>query len=364
MEIKYQDFIVDLRNRSRNTLYLSYIFMLFILISLLIGILVFINASDIADNDLGEVKNFEKRITILEDKIVNNDTIIELLSGKLSKTKEYQVLVSDPDLINHKERLDSLSKMMNQRLISGIVRQNIDSTSYKLEKQNDYFEVLIAIQDVELDLNDPKNLYLTNYSKEVKFGNYKTIFNDPYAFGKIKNFLISDYAFGKLSDNYNLVYNKYNIIREERIKQTKNKIKIINDSINTTQDKNIQLKLQLANTKLKKNDFLQNKSKVKDQEKNIYKLLQVNITRFGTLILILFFIKILIPQYRYYIKLSNFYTARADALELLELLPLDMDLESLTNLLTPNYNFTKSPDTPYESLIEILKEIRANQIKP
>lgn len=84
------------------------------------------------------------------------------------------------------------------------------------------------------------------------------------------------------------------------------------------------------------------------------------ITRFGTLVIILFLVRILIPQYRYKLRLSSYYQARADALALIksEELKENVEFERLLSGLTPEIPFGKEPETPYDRLIELANIIK------
>lgn len=56
-----------------------------------------------------------------------------------------------------------------------------------------------------------------------------------------------------------------------------------------------------------------------EQEISIPFLIQTSVTRFGPMLIILFFVSILVNLYRYNIRLAAFYDARADAIEMMEL---------------------------------------------
>ncbi len=85
-------------------------------------------------------------------------------------------------------------------------------------------------------------------------------------------------------------------------------------------------------------------------------VVQTNITRFGTLIIIIFFISILVPIYRYNIQSAAFYDAVADAL----VLSRDTgsgDLMSLVEVLTPTVGFGKGPASPIQQSTELIKAL-------
>ena len=89
---------------------------------------------------------------------------------------------------------------------------------------------------------------------------------------------------------------------------------------------------------------------------NTTQLVQTNITRFGTLLVIFFFISILIPIFRYNVELGAYYDARADAL-LLFRSTRGQDVAALVSLLTPTLAFDKAPTAPDQPSIGVVKEL-------
>lgn len=90
-------------------------------------------------------------------------------------------------------------------------------------------------------------------------------------------------------------------------------------------------------------------------------------TRVGAIVLLLFLIKILVPLYRYNVKLASYYDARADALQmgLLEGRYTLQSFETLAVILTPaKIDFTASPDSPADQAIELAKHVVANKKLP
>ena len=85
-------------------------------------------------------------------------------------------------------------------------------------------------------------------------------------------------------------------------------------------------------------------------------IIHTNITRFGTLIVIFFFISILVPIYRFNIQSAAFYDAVSDALLLIR----DTGKGELTELvaaLTPAVGFGKAPRTPIQEGAELVKTL-------
>lgn len=92
-----------------------------------------------------------------------------------------------------------------------------------------------------------------------------------------------------------------------------------------------------------------------------FQLISTIATRISIVILLLFLVKILLPLYRYNIKLSAYFDARADALEIFRLKNIEIDenlLEKLTNNLSPdNVEWGNSPSTPTEQAVDLAKAL-------
>ncbi len=79
-------------------------------------------------------------------------------------------------------------------------------------------------------------------------------------------------------------------------------------------------------------------------------------TKIGSSLLILFLVQILISLYRYSTRLSAFYEARADGLQLAEEVD-KLSLDSLIGLLSADrLDFGRNPKTPVQEIAEIVKE--------
>jgi len=88
---------------------------------------------------------------------------------------------------------------------------------------------------------------------------------------------------------------------------------------------------------------------------NTIELVRTSLIRFGGAAMVLFLISLLMPIYRYNVRLGTFYQARADTL----LLSRDINVQNfpeMTRLMTPAYAFEKEPTTPVESLASFVKE--------
>ena len=90
-------------------------------------------------------------------------------------------------------------------------------------------------------------------------------------------------------------------------------------------------------------------------------IIQSNLTRLSSLAIMFFLVAILVPQYRYSIRMAAFYEARADSIRLARgLQPIThlQDLEKAIAAMTPNIDFGKAPATPIDQLIALIKSIK------
>lgn len=85
------------------------------------------------------------------------------------------------------------------------------------------------------------------------------------------------------------------------------------------------------------------------------RLVQTNVTRFGVLVIVIFLAKILLPQYRYSVRLAAFYDAVGDAMALGHCLP---PTKESIEALFPRVDFSELPATPIEQAIELLKAFK------
>ena len=88
-------------------------------------------------------------------------------------------------------------------------------------------------------------------------------------------------------------------------------------------------------------------------------VIETNATRIGVLATMFFLVTILVPQYRYSIKMANFYQARYDSLEMLPEKIGAEDFERVVSIMTPNIDFGKSPPTPWVHILEVVKAAKS-----
>ena len=87
-------------------------------------------------------------------------------------------------------------------------------------------------------------------------------------------------------------------------------------------------------------------------------IIQSNLTRVSLLGIMFFLVAVLVPQYRYNIRMAAFYDARADSIRLagpLEPITHLQDFEKIILAMTPNIDFGKAPATPIDQVVELVK---------
>ncbi len=84
-------------------------------------------------------------------------------------------------------------------------------------------------------------------------------------------------------------------------------------------------------------------------------LIGTSLIRFGGVAVTLFLMAVLVPIYRYNVRLSSYYLAMADALTLCKDVAVP-NFKELTALLTPSILFDKEPNTPVDAVSSIVKD--------
>jgi hypothetical protein len=89
------------------------------------------------------------------------------------------------------------------------------------------------------------------------------------------------------------------------------------------------------------------------------RVIETNATRIGALVAMFFLVSILVPHYRYNIRMASFYEARSDAMELLSKSAGVDDFQKTFEMMTPNIDFGKAPPTPLEQMAEAIKAAKS-----
>ena len=92
-----------------------------------------------------------------------------------------------------------------------------------------------------------------------------------------------------------------------------------------------------------------------DTQVNWPAIIQTNATRYGALIIVFFLVTILVPQYRYNVRLASFYQSRSDLIALLNGKIPSTEFAQIVAAITPTIDFGKAPKTPIEQLVEVAK---------
>jgi hypothetical protein len=92
-----------------------------------------------------------------------------------------------------------------------------------------------------------------------------------------------------------------------------------------------------------------------DTPTNWTAIIQTNATRYGALIIVFFLVTILVPQYRYSVRLASYYQSRSDLIVLLKGNIPSTEFAQIVAAITPTIDFGKAPKTPIEQLVEVAK---------
>jgi hypothetical protein len=91
---------------------------------------------------------------------------------------------------------------------------------------------------------------------------------------------------------------------------------------------------------------------------SLLRLIQTSVTRFGTLTVVVILVGILIPLYRYNVRLAAFYQARADTFLLMAAKVKQAEFDRFSSGLTPKIEFGKGPATPVEQIADFARAVR------
>ena len=99
----------------------------------------------------------------------------------------------------------------------------------------------------------------------------------------------------------------------------------------------------------------------KDNRTSHIYLVSTVTTKIGSVLILLFLVQILVTLYRYNTRLSAYYDARGDGLELVSKQSVS-ELEQIIKALSPeNIDYGKTPSTPTEQVVDLAKEIAKRQ---
>jgi len=354
-----------LRNRARNLTMIS-VFILFATATIMgsAGWL-FFNAAEIAAKDIQtpDSRAYQIELETLTEELGNlrKLTISDALRGLINRFKsksDYVLEQLSNDSLRLRKSYGNLYQPVERDLVIGgysfmpystnslITRLNIDLFLPEIPKGmvfDDHDQLYIILSIDERDYEELIKIF--DISKEGVRASIDGYANLVSATKDLQ---------GQWTNEINASINKFksNKSKVETLKQRTEELKKI---ILISTNYKLAAKYGIELSGVKADDVS------KSQENNIYFLLSTNIIRFGPMIIIFFFANVLINLYRYCLRLSAYYHARADALELLEL-EVDCDkFNSLTDLLSPeSYDLGKAPKSPLDQAVEIAKLIKVN----
>ncbi len=321
-------------------------FLLFIVIIMLaLGATIFIFAAEITAIDITKTdpagKKIEKITQIINDNDLKVKKIEDDLENNIGKLKLEQQKLTE----NYSDVSASLTKKTNR-----LIEDNCFSgRTYQIPKP------------IIRTIRKPKDHLVRVYGKENAVTAGDLVYNISPKFGtqgcieKTNSIISSDIVQLEKMFAYLMAREK---TLPEKIKIIISKSTKLSGSIETEQKElraaRATVKIDAAVSGDEGSGAKEDKGKAKDWPS----LVQTNVTRFGSLLIILFLVNILIAQYRYNIKLATYYEGRADALSLkIEQLTIS-EFSDLLKSLTPTLDFGKMPSTPIEQIVELARAVK------
>ena len=229
-----------------------------------------------------------------------------------------------------------------------------------------------AVSAINLLRNDFKNIDQISYQQEAKLY-IERIDNRTSRVNSYIDVVLKKLSSAKTTNTYNgqemRIDSLSQLIKIQEWQSLREAIWTLKDDLGYLGDieghfdSEVNYNLEQATTRLDSlRGFLDSKfNKIESQALNSSNIIiSASVIRIGIVLLLIFLVQILVSLYRYTYRLSAFYDARADALELLE--PEEEitteTIEKIAVLLSPgNINFGKTPQSPTAQAIDIAKEI-------
>ncbi len=368
------DLVLTFRDRAKHLRNQGYLILFLISTLLASGIWIFFNAGEITRSDIK-----------VEKKSVTSD---ELRKQEIELDKEISAVKYGPE--GDKAQLQLLEKYYNAKsvistefnLLETKIRETSSSIEWEaneqLTKENDLLGEKKAksfrsrriniLEFYKLPINDS----ITDFYEKATINPYTTtithkILSKPENAQEYKNlysqYISSDLKFTSLNSKIRAlriqIEDAHNSYLQKKYKST-NKDDIVNKLLYDSDNINQSFML-VRNKELEEKYGLSSQPTTVPSSITVPFLIQTNITRFGPLLLILFFVGILVNLYRYNIRLSGYYDARADALEFIAA-GIDGDIfEKIVSSVSPkHYDFGKTPTSPADQAVELVKTITEN----
>ena len=174
-----------------------------------------------------------------------------------------------------------------------------------------------------------------------------------------------------ISDNQEEAKNLQRKVEQETPNQNSNSgqwslVSQLQNRLSKAEDKDKKLVEYLEKLEQQQLSLTEDSNSANDQAKSVsgnsYSILISAITtRIGSIVLLLFLVRILAPLYRYNIRLAAYFDARADALTLIHLNNSDF-FQKLTASLSPeDIDFGESPVSPSQEMLDFIKQVLTSQ---
>lgn len=336
--------------RARGLRNQSWVVLGLILLLLGCAVLVFFYADEIVKKDIAIVtsQDIRKQIIEIEGSIPENTTIVDIQNA-LNKNLSAFVLEFQNKVTNLKEEF-AASKNIKLRRFSQKEFPEIPTKDFiktVVETDRCDYNIRMGFPKLPLRINLVKleeKIQMKSVEIAIDLGNSEAVDCPQILIQKIEGDfenLRSDVA--QISNAISGALATANIAKFEWEKLYLSK----SDSLPVLEKRFTELK-DLEITALGANN---------KKELSWSLLAQTNITRFGPMIVIFFFVTILVNLYRYSVRLAAFYHARADALMMYRMKLAPDKFGKLASALSPDdHDIGKAPKMPTDYVMEIAKK--------
>jgi hypothetical protein len=315
------------RKRAKGLRGISYGILGLIVVLLIVGAIVFVNASKLTLEDFAPEHDYSKRIVDLTGKR-------PALSAKVSReqTEYYESVQKRADTLG--PAYDSYIQLV---LHAGGSPANVQNASMTISDDN-IADPMSTLRGNLLGCRIPCVISFSRAGKE------------PTAYA-----VTSEAALEKLKADFPS-FKPPPILPlpapSDELQRDSNELSALDSALSQLKQRQVQ-----AETSKLVGSAPQQAPESKSEPAPLAQIIQTNVTRFGTILMILFLVTILTPLYRYNIRLSTYYDARADVIDLCATDVKDVGFAELTAALTPTFDFGRAPETPIEQVLQLVRQV-------
>ncbi len=355
--------VVEFRERARGARRQAYFVLSLICALLVVAVVIFIFAGELTRSEVGSRALFtssdavNKKIMEVEGKFPSKPTLSYTKNQVLEYRRKRKQLQEERVIIIN--ALHVMEKEVNKKVNDGIsvvdrghfnimdIIVEVNTVSYWSKLGEDGESGFGGVTNTSIYFNTVSIIGFISHMNE-NIERYNSLKNSLSKMNKVASSM-NEFKLG--------IESNYNSLRDEWFKRTsegRKEVMELRRGLKLVAEKEFKEKFGL-------NELTEeNKKTTKADEISIPILVQTTINRFGPLIVILFFASILVNLYRYSIRLSAYYDARADAVHLVQD-KVDVYTYSryIEHLSPDELDVGKPPKLPTSHLVDIAKAVVA-----